>query len=369
MSFDVIPFKPQGAEENYFLVLFADNFQSAVVGTEVIKDSQTVNLGDELIQSQQKQKTSYAQEIAQLQQDLASTRDYLQSTIEEQQATNQDLRAANEEILSSNEELQSTNEELETAKEEIQATNEELSTINEELQRRNIESTQVSNDLQNLLSSINIAILMLGGELQIRRFTPAAGKIFSLIPTDVGRSLTDIKHKLNVSDLETQILDVISTLNLKTQEVQDQDGHWYDLRIRPYRTIDHKIDGAVVVLVDIHGLKQSTEELRASRDYAEAIVSTVRQSLVVLDINLRVVTANQFFYDTFMVVREETENCLIYEIGNGQWNIPQVKSLLEDIVSRQSELKSLEVEHTFDQIGRKIMCFNARKMPQIGDLP
>jgi len=369
VSFDVIPFKPQGAEEDYFLVLFADNFQSAVVGTEVIKDSQTVNVGYELIQSQQKQKTSYAQEIAQLQQDLANTRDYLQSTIEEQQATNQDLRAANEEILSSNEELQSTNEELETAKEEIQATNEELSTINDELQRRNIESTQVSNDLQNLLSSINIPILMLGGELQIRRFTPAAGKVFNLIPTDVGRSLTDIKHKLNISDLEAQILDVISTLNLKTQEVQDQDGHWYDLRIRPYRTIDHKIDGAVVVLVDIHGLKQSAEELRASRDYAEAIVSTVRQSLVVLDINLRVVTANQFFYDTFMVVREETENCLIYEIGNGQWNIPQVKSLLEDIVSRQSELKSLEVEHTFDQIGRKIMCFNARKMPQIGDLP
>ncbi|WP_084386946.1 chemotaxis protein CheB [Anabaena sp. CA = ATCC 33047] len=368
VSFDVIPFKSQSTGEYYFLVLFADKLES-VTSVPELKDSQPGNAGDNLVQIEQGQQASDQQEIALLQQELASTKDYLQSIIEEQQATNQDLRAANEEILSSNEELQSTNEELETAKEEIQATNEELNTINDELQRRNLESTQVSNDLQNLLSSINIPILMLGGELQIRRFTPAAANIFNLIPSDVGRSLSDIKHKLNISDLEAQILDVISTLNLKNQEVQDQEGHWYDLRIRPYRTIDHKIDGAVVVLVDINALKQSAEELRVSRDYAEAIVGTVRQSLVVLDVNLRVVTANQFFYDTFMVVREETENCLIYEIGNGQWDIPQLRSLLEDILPHQSQFQDLEVEHTFEQIGHKIMRLNARKMPQIGDRP
>jgi two-component system CheB/CheR fusion protein len=368
VSFDVIPFKPQSAGEYYFLVLFADNLESVTSVTE-IRDGQAGNAGDDLVELEQRQQADYRQQIAQLQQELASTWDYLQSIIEEQQDTNEDLRAANEEILSSNEELQSTNEELETAKEEIQATNEELNTINDELQRRNLESTQVSNDLQNLLSSINIPILMLGGDLQIRRFTPAAGNIFNLIPTDVGRSLSDIKHKLNISDLEAQILEVISTLNLKTQEVQDQEGHWYDLRIRPYRTIDHKIDGAVVVLVEIHALKQSAEELRVSRDYAEAIVATVRESLVVLDTNLRVVTANEFFYDTFMVVREGTENCLIYEIGNGQWDIPQLRSLLEDILPHQSQFQDLEVEHTFEQIGRKIMRLNARTMPQISDRP
>ncbi|MBK1990604.1 PAS domain-containing protein [Sphaerospermopsis aphanizomenoides BCCUSP55] len=367
VSIDVIPFRPQGAGEYYFLVLFADNLESVTSAPEAIRDSQEENAGDNLIPFEQRQQASYEQEIAQLQQDLASTKDYLQSIIEEQQATNQDLRAANEEILSSNEELQSTNEELETAKEEIQATNEELNTINDELQRRNLESTQVSNDLQNLLSSINIPILMLGGDLLIRRFTPAAGLIFNLIPTDVGRSLSDIKHRLNVPDLEVQILEVINSLNLKTQEVQDQDGNRYDLRIRPYRTIDNKIDGAVVVLVDINALKDSAEQLRASRDYAEAIVDTVRQSLVVLDMNLQVVTANQFFYDTFMVVPEETENRLIYEIGNGQWNIPQLRSLLEDILPHQYQFQDLEVEHTFEEIGHKIMRLNARKMPQISD--
>jgi two-component system CheB/CheR fusion protein len=358
VKIDVVPFMSQGVREPYFLVLFADIPFLATAGS-----------GNFTFPSEPEQENSNEQEVSRLKQELSTTKEYLQSIIEEQQATNQDLRAANEEILSSNEELQSTNEELETAKEEIQATNEELNTINDELQRRNLESTQVSNDLQNLLSSINIPILMLGGDLQIRRFTPAAGKIFNLIPTDVGRPLSDINHNLNISDLEAQILEVINNLSYTSQEVQDQEGHWYDLRIRPYRTIDHKIDGAVVLLVDIDALKRSSEQLRASRDYAQAIVSTVRQSLVVLDINLRVITANQFFYETFQVAPATTEGYLIYEIGNGQWNIPQLRSLLEEMLPQHSEFHNLEVEHSFEQIGHKIMRLNARSMPQIGDTP
>lgn len=359
VNIDIIPFKSAGNEEDFLLILFEDK-ATAVSSASPVSSN---------VESKEGTTSSYEQEISVLQQELTSTKDYLQSIIEEQQASNQDLRAANEEILSSNEELQSTNEELETAKEEIQATNEELNTINDELQRRNIEATQVSNDLQNLLSSINIAILMLGGDLQIRRFTPVAGSIFNLIPSDVGRPLSDIKHKLNIPDLEAQISEVISTLNLKAQEVQDQYDHWYDLRIRPYRTLDNKIDGAVVVLVDIDNIKRSAEQLRASRDYAEAIVDTVRQSLVVLDTDLRVVTANQFFYDKFQVLQEETENYLIYELGNGQWDIPQLRSLLEDILTHQTQFQDVEIEHTFEQIGYKIMQLNARKMPQIGDQP
>jgi two-component system CheB/CheR fusion protein len=125
----------------------------------------------------------------------------------------------------------------------------------------------------------------------------------------------------------------------------------------------------VVVLVDIDAIKRSAEKLRASRNYAEAIVNTVRQSLVVLDVNLQVVTANQFFYDTFQVAQEETENRLIYEIGNGQWNIPQLRSLLENVLPEQTHFEDVEVEHNFEQIGHKIMHLNARKMPQIDDQP
>ncbi|MBX9256886.1 PAS domain-containing protein [Desmonostoc muscorum CCALA 125] len=358
VKIDVIPFKSPPVVESYFLVLFEDISSSATTTSQ--------SASDRNVTSRQQQRRDQ-EETTRLQDELATTKEYLQSIIEEQQATNQDLRAANEEILSSNEELQSTNEELETAKEEIQATNEELNTINDELQRRNIESTQVSNDLLNLLSSINIPILMLGGDLQIRRFTPTAQVMFNLIPADVGRPFSDINHNLNVPDLHEQILEVINSLNLKTEEVQDQNGHWYDLRIRPYRTIDNKIDGAVLVLVDINNLKRSAVEIQASRDYAEAIVQTVRESLVVINTDLRVVTANLSFYEIFQVLPTETEQRLIFEIGNGQWNIPQLRSLLEEILTNNTQIQDFEVEYNFEQIGHKIMRLNARKMPQIDD--
>ncbi|MEH2078751.1 MAG: PAS domain-containing protein [Nostoc sp.] len=280
---------------------------------------------------------------------------------------NQDLRAANEEISSSNEELQSTNEELETAKEEIQAANEELNTVNGELRLRTLEMTQVSNDLQNLLTSINIPILMLGSDLQIRQFTPAVENIFNLISTDVGRPLSNLTHKLNILDLEQQILEVIRTLNFKAQEVQDEDGHWYDLRIRPYRTIDNKIDGAVLILVDIDDLKRNRAQLIEVRDYTKAMVETVESPLLVLNLDLQVMVANLSFYETFQVLPAQTEQHLIFELGNGEWNIPKLRSLLEEILASNTQFQNFEIEHDFRQIGHKIMLINAGKMPVLSN--
>ncbi|MEG3898386.1 MULTISPECIES: chemotaxis protein CheB [unclassified Microcoleus] len=353
---NVIPFQVGAASKDYFLVLFQDEPQTAA--SSEVADNGRVN---------SEPKTDESLEIARLRQELKTTKEHLGAIVQEHQAANQDLRAANEEILSSNEELQSMNEELETAKEEIQATNEELNTINDELQRRNVESTKVSNDLQNLLGSINIPILMLGGDLRVRLFTPAVEGIFNLISSDVGRSLSDITHKLIVPDLEQLILEVIRTLNLKVKEVQDRDGRWYDLHIRPYRTIDNKIDGAVVMLVDIHELKQSAQQLMEAKNYAETIVETVREPLLVLDLNLRAITANRSFYQTFQVMPIQTEQHSIFDLGNRQWNIPKLRSLLTEILAGKTEFKDFEVEHDFEQIGRKIMRLNARKMPPIGD--
>ncbi|MEG4421154.1 chemotaxis protein CheB [Microcoleus sp. LAD1_D5] len=356
VKINVIPLQAGPVAKDYFLVLFQDQPQIPV-------SSETVENGR--VNSHPKKGESL--EIERLLQELKITKEHLGAIVHEHQAANQDLRAANEEILSSNEELQSMNEELETAKEEIQATNEELNTINEELQRRNVESTQVSNDLQNLLASINIPILMVGGDLRIRRFTPAVEGIFNLMSSDVGRSLSDITHKLIVPDLEQQILEVIRTLNLKVQEVQDRDGHWYDLHIRPYRTIDNKIDGAVVMLVNINALKLSAQHLMEAKNYAEMIVETVREPLLVLDLNLRAITANQAFYETFHVLPVQTQQRAIFDLGNGQWNIPQLRSLLEEVLEGNAEFKDFEVEHDFEKIGYKIMLLNARKMPPIGD--
>jgi two-component system, chemotaxis family, CheB/CheR fusion protein len=357
VSLEVIPLNTHGTQERYFLVLFVEN-------TVAIAPAHNDSIVQHDIEIGQNRQMSDEHEIARLNQELADTKEYLRSIIEEQEATNQDLRVANEEILSSNEEFQSSNEELETAKEEIQASNEELNTINDELQRRNLELTQVSSDLQNLIGSTNIPILMLGGDLRIRRFTPFAQRILHLIPTDIGRPLGDINHTLNVPNLEAQILEVINTLTIKEQEVQDRDGHWYDLRIRPYRTIDNRIDGAMVMLVDIHALKCGMEQLEYSRNYAQAIVETVREPLIVLDDRLRVFTANQSFYRTFEATIVDTEHRLIFELGNGQWNIPKLRQLLMEILPTNSQLQDFEVEHNFEQIGHKTMLLNACKMTQ-----
>ena len=358
---NVLPFKPEAADKDYYLVLFTDVLPDNEIQNLAL--STTSTLEPELLENSTVIE-QYRQENLALQQDLDTTRSHLQSIIQEQEATNQNLRAANEEILSSNEELQSTNEELQTAKEEIQATNEELSTINDELYRRNAETTRISDDFQNLLSSIHIPILMLEADLRIRRFTPTAAHLFNLISTDVGRPLSNINHRLDLTDLEARILTVINTLEQTSQEVQDQNGHWYDLRIRPYRTLDNRIDGAVVVLVDIDALKHHTEQLRQARDYAEAIVQTVREALVVLTTDLHVVTANRQFYQSFQVSPAETEHRSIFELGNGQWDIPQLRSLLYDLLSQNQQVEDFEVLHDFDHIGHKRMWLNARKMVQ-----
>src|SRR5205823_1175760 len=151
-----------------------------------------------------------------------------------------ELRSANEEIQSSNEELQSSNEELETAKEELQSTNEELTTLNETLNHKNLELGLLNNDLNNLLASAQIPIVMLGSDLRIRRFTPMAEKVLNLIPTDVGRPIGHIKPNIKMHDLEGMLTDAIENLHIKEQDVQDHDGRWYSLRIRPYRTMDNK---------------------------------------------------------------------------------------------------------------------------------
>lgn len=354
---NVIPFKWTATNQDYFLVLFEDLPNLGTIETE--------SKSNRRHRSKPKQSSGEQEQIRLLQEELRSTKAYLQSIIFEQQSTNQDLRVANEEILSSNEELQSTNEELQTAKEEIQATNEELSTINDELYRRNAFSTEISNDLQNLLGNINIPILMLESDLRIRRFTATAAHLFNLIPTDIGRSFGDIKHNLNIANLEKHISDVINTLNLYHQEVQDLEGHWYDLWIRPYRTLDNRIDGAVIVLVDIDTLKYSAEQVKIARDYAEAIVETVRQSLIVLTKDFQIVKANQVFYDTFDISPSETQDRQFFELNNGQWNIPRLRLLLEELLIEHTEIQNFKIEHDFENVGRRIILLNARIMPPL----
>jgi len=294
-------------------------------------------------------------ENARLIQELSATREYLQAVIEQQEAANGELQSANEEAQSANEELQSLNEELETSKEEIQSSNEELATVNDELQNRNAELSLLNNDLFNLLSSIEMAIVIVGPNLCVRRFTPMAEKLLSLLPSDIGRPIGDLKLNLVLPDLERLLGEAIGTASTEEREVQDRNGIWYSLRIRPYKTLENEIDGAVILLVDV-------DTLRRAREYAESIVATVPEPLLVLDADLCVQTASPSFYRTFQVTREQTEDRFLYELGNGEWDIPELRRLLEEIPDEG--LDGYEMEQEFQHIGRKTLLLNARRLFQ-----
>jgi two-component system, chemotaxis family, CheB/CheR fusion protein len=353
IAIEVIPLKIGANSKPYLLVLFQAS--ALAVGTEPIEIAPAG-------QSKKGRQTAIEQENSRLKQELATTREYLESIIEEQESTNQALQVANEEILSSNEELQSTNEELETSQEELQATNEELHTANEELNSRNSELNQTNNDLQNLLSSINIPILMLDGELRIRRFTTLSQKMFNLIPADLGRPFSDIQPNIAIPDLATLIQTVIETLTIVEREIQDRAGHWYSLRIRPYRTSDNRIDGVTIGLIDIDTLKQTATIVEAARDYANEIVETVRHPLLVLDPDLRAIRANRSFYESFQLSPAQTEQQSIFELGDREWDLTSLRSLLANVRDRDTDVQDFELTQTLPSQLQRILLVNARKI-------
>ena len=293
---------------------------------------------------------------------LASARAYLQSIIEE-------LRTANEEAQSSNEELQSTNEELQTAKEELQSSNEELTTINEEMVSRNGELSDMNNDLVNLLRSTQIPIVMLNRDLRVRRYTPSSEKVLKLIPSDIGRPVSDLKPRIEIPDLEKALAAVIDSATVFEREVQDKEGCWYSLRIHPYRTTDNRIEGAVLQLVDIDPLKRTIEAAEAARKYSEAIIATVREPLLVLDRDLNIKTANQSFIDTFRVAEKDLAGTSIYQLRGGDWNFPSVRQMLGAVLSNEDgHVQDVEIEHDFTGIGWRIFQLNARVVHRTGEL-
>jgi two-component system CheB/CheR fusion protein len=269
----VIPLKGRGTGANASFVIAFEEPSAAVA-------ARTRELHDEALAASQRAAVGDSEpddEAARIKQELAATRHYLQSVIEQQEAANEELQSANEEVQSANEELQSINEELETSKEEIQSSNEELATVNDELQNRNLELSQSNNDLTNLLASVQLAIVMLGADLRIRRFTPSAEKLFNLVAGDVGRPLPNLQFDIDGDELETLLRRVIETVQPHEREIQDRSGRWYSMRLRPYRTLENRIEGVVVVVVDINDQKVSEKALRDS-ERGSSCLRTMRRS-------------------------------------------------------------------------------------------
>ncbi|MFA9461311.1 chemotaxis protein CheB [Thiohalorhabdus sp. Cl-TMA] len=233
--------------------------------------------------------------ITELEHELATTREQMQSIINEQVTTNEELQTANEEVQSANEELQSTNEELESAKEELQSTNEELSTVNRELENRNQDLSEANGDLHNLLRSIDLAILMVTEDLRIRRFTPRAKELLNLIDADTGRPLTDIRPNVELPDLAQMIRDVLDMVGPKCLEVRDHGGNWYALTVRPYKTEENRITGAVLIFSDISDFKTDPQQVRRLAAVAREAVPAI----VLADLTGRILAWNRGAHEHF----------------------------------------------------------------------
>jgi two-component system CheB/CheR fusion protein len=307
--------------------------------------------------------------IEAVERELQYTKESLHSTIEEMETVNEALTLTNEELQSTNEELQSANEELETSKEEQQSLNEELVTVNTELQIKMDELSRANNDMRNLLDGAEIPTIFLDNGLNIKRFTSHATKMVHLIQSDIGRPISHVGSNLKYGNLAEEAEEVLGKAGVKELEVEDKNGRWYLMRILPYRTIDNVIDGVVVSFIDIHDRKTAADKietlsqsLQEARDYAQAIIATLREALVVLDQNLRVISANQSFYRMFQATPETTEGRFIYDLGNRQWDIPGLRELLERIIPANNVFEDYEVEHRFPEIGLKKMLLNARKI-------
>jgi len=300
--------------------------------------------------------------VAEVEDELRFTRETLQTTIEQLETSNEELKSTNEELQSTNEELQSTNEELETSKEEMHSTNEELVTVNSELQNKVHELEELNNDISNLLASTEIATLFLDNDLHIKRFTPSATELFNLIGSDIGRPIGDITTKMYYDNLQTDCKKIVDSLVPQETEIQTRDGGWLTMRLGPYRTLENMIDGVVITFVDITREKAAQQEANKARIFAENIVNTVREPLLVLDQKLGVISANRSFYRTFNVNQKETEQKSFFELGNRQWNIPELKKQILEILPQNKSFTDFKVDHNFPAIGRRLMLLNGRQV-------
>jgi two-component system CheB/CheR fusion protein len=292
---------------------------------------------------QRSRRSADAQRIESLERELANARETLTALLEEQQASNEELKSANEEMQSTNEELQSTNEELETSKEELQSVNEEMMTVNAELQSKIEQMASMQDDMKNLLDNVRVGTIFLDRDLRIRRFTKDATQVYRLMPADVGRALADIRCELREADLLADAQAVLDSLVPIEREVCAAGGTWYLARIQPYRTVDSFIDGVVITLADVTE-RVNAIAVRKARDIAESIIDAMQHPLLLLDGDLKVLSANRAFYRLFSEVPAATVGRRIFEMEQGRWDVAAVHALLEDVPQSGTEVAPVPVE-------------------------
>ncbi len=354
INLTVTPIKEPSEMRGFFLILFEEVLQQKKDSTnkKVHYDKKSEKI------------------IKDIEHELKITKENLRSTIEALETSNEELKSTNEELQSTNEEMQSSNEELETSKEELQSLNEELITVNTELQNKNDELSGINNDMKNLLDSIDIPTIFLDRNLLIKRFTSHATKVVNLISSDIGRPINHMSTNIQYDKLVEDATEVLRTLIRKEVEVQTKDGTWYQMRILPYRTSNNVIDGLVVTFTHIHKIKVAYEEIQKlnqeiqlAQEYSNNIIDTVRDSLLILGKDLKVLSANRSFYKMFNTVSEKTVGKFVYDLQDNNWDIPELRKLLEEIIPESSFFEDYEVEYNFKD-GKRKLLLNAREIFQ-----
>ena len=306
--------------------------------------------------------------VAELEQEVRAKDEYLQTTLEEMETANEELRSTNEEMQSVNEELQSTNEELETSKEELQSVNEELSTVNTELQDKVGELSRANNDMNNLLAGTGVGTLFVDHQLRISRFTPAATQAINLIATDVGRPLAHVvANWITYDHLVEDIRTVLDTLVPKEAEVQLKNGNWYLMRIRPYRTIENLIEGAVVTLVDISERKRAEEKLRRNEKRLHVLIHQISAGVSETDPAGRYLFVNDRFCEMLGYTRAELLQRRAADITEPA-DRPAVQAGLQGLVDGTAQDAQLERRYVHHD-GRRVAVHERVSAIRDGALP
>jgi two-component system CheB/CheR fusion protein len=306
---------------------------------------------------------SRPEEMQALERELEVTKDFLQTTIEELESANEELKSSNEEMQSSNEELQSTNEELESSKEELQSSNEELTTANDELQQRMSDLQQSNDDLHNVMLGIGNAVVIVGMDLRIRRYTHAAGKLLNLIDGDIGRSVGQLNAFLGGERVEKLASEVISTLTPIEREMVGSDKRWYDLSIAPYKTLDHTIKGAVITLSDIQTRKTAPNLARDVAEYASGFLGFVEHPLLIADSRLRLVWANEACYELFASDAERAVGLPLAELIGAP---AELAGLIQEAIATGTPLRQRGVELSPPKQGKLRAVLTATRIPPLG---